>query len=322
MSRRRRQDYIGCSIVERRGRFELQARPRGDDGRKRLKRWPTGLSAERDGATANRARLEPLAKIVGACVRAGRTLVEIDAFLAPALGTSTTASESLSVGPTVREYHLTWIEEQSALVDPALVHSYRGHFDRYILPILGDLPLASLRPKDVRRVQADLLARKVLPRKKQKPTGKTLAVKTVKNVIVGSFAAFIRQARADELVTCDLFAGLQWPKAESPDPDPFGLDEVRRICEWFRDHRFGFPPLPGSKGIRRLPHPPSTPTPTLCSGRVSGPRRRRDCRGRTWTWPKACSTSGAPTMATATIRRRLRVRDGGRVVARNGARAA
>jgi integrase len=255
MSRKRRQDYIGCSIVERRGRFDLQARPRGEDGRKQLKRWPTGLSAEGDEGKANHARLEPLAKIVGACIRAGRTRAEVDAVLAPALGTPTAASEPLSLGPTVRGYYETWIAEQTPLVDPALAHSYRGHFNRYILPTLGDLPLESLRPKDMRGLQADLLARKVLPRKKQKPTGKTLAVKTVKNVIVGSFAAFIRQARGDELVACDLFAGLKWPRVEHPEPDPFTLEEVRRICEWFRDHRFGFPPLPGSRGIRRLPYP-------------------------------------------------------------------
>jgi integrase len=65
----------------------------------------------------------------------------------------------------------------------------------------------------------------------------------------------LRQARADELVECDLFAGLKWPRMEHPDPDPFALDEVRHICAWFRDRRFGFPPLPGSMGIRRLPHP-------------------------------------------------------------------
>jgi len=31
---------------------------------------------------------------------------------------------------------------------------------------------------------------------------------------------------------------------------------MRRILGWFRTHRFGFTPLPGSMGVRRLLHPP------------------------------------------------------------------
>ena len=256
MSRKQRRDYIGCSIVERRGKLYLQGRPRREDGRKQLERWRTGLAADGDEGRANRVRLEPLCKIVGACVKAGRTCDEIDAVLAPALGTPTAPTELLPVGPTWRTRYETWIVEQAAVVDPALAHDYRGHFKRYILPTLGDLPLAATRPKDVRGLQADLLARRVTPREGRKPTGKTLSVKTVKNAINGTLRAFWRQAKADELVTCDIFAGLTWPRSEPPEPDPFTLDEARRVCEWFAAHRFGFPPLPGSMGIRRLPHPP------------------------------------------------------------------
>ena len=254
MSRRRRQDYIGCSTIQRRKRFFLQARPRDEDGRKRLVRWPTGLSAEGDEAGANRERLQALEKVVGACVKAGRTRTEIDAVLGYA-GTSTRSTTTadgarLQVGPTLAAYFAEWIAEREILVDKVLARDYRRHFEGYVLPRLGGLPLAELKPKDIRGLQAELLARR------HSRTGEPLKVKTVKNVMVGSFRALWRQAMADELVPRDIFVGLVWPRWEPPEPDPFALEEVRKIEKWFREQRFGFPPIPGSMGIRRLPHPP------------------------------------------------------------------
>jgi hypothetical protein len=72
----------------------------------------------------------------------------------------------------------------------------------------------------------------------------------------------IQQARIDEVVTRDIFAGLKWPKWTPPKPDPFTLEEQLRILAWFRTHRFGFHPGPKSTSLRYLPHPPY---PTSCS---------------------------------------------------------
>jgi len=101
---------------------------------------------------------------------------------------------------------------------------------------LADIPLTELAPKDVRGLQAELLA----PNR----TGRALSVKTVKNAINGTLRAFWREAIADELVTRDIFAGLQWPAWDHPEPEPFSSDEMRRILGCFQARRFGFPPLP------------------------------------------------------------------------------
>src|SRR5262245_41341720 len=120
----------------------------------------------------------------------------------------------------------------------------------YVMPILGQTPLAALRPGDIRGLQAELLARK------HARTGEPLSVKTVKNIISGSLRAMIRDAVEDGVVARDVFPRLKWPERELPEPDPFDIEEVRRILAWFAAHRFGCPRLPGPTGLRRLPHPP------------------------------------------------------------------
>jgi integrase len=111
-----------------------------------------------------------------------------------------------------------------------------------VLPVLGRVALADLKPSDVRGLQADLLAQ-----------GKS--AKYVKNIISGSFRAMIQQARIDELVTRDIFAGIKWPRWTPPEPDPFTADEVRRILEYFRTKRFSFHAGVKSTSRRTRPHP-------------------------------------------------------------------
>lgn len=108
----------------------------------------------------------------------------------------------------------------------------------------------------MRGLQAELLAREHAPRKGYETKGTRLSVKTVRNALAGSFRALWRQVRADEPETVDLFVGLTWPEWDPPEPDPLTPDEMRRILGWFRTHRFGFAPLPGSMGVPRLVHPP------------------------------------------------------------------
>jgi integrase len=252
MSKRQRQDYDGCWVERHHGRLRLVYRVRSADMAPVRVTRATGL----EDTPGHRRTAENLAQLVAACLRSGRSAAEIDAALAPsiprALGTT---AEVVPAGPTLRIYYAEWFAERRYQVRPGLARDYQRHFREYILPSLGNLPLTALRPKDVRGLQAELLARKLALRKGRPITDKTLSVKTVKNTINGSFRALWRQARADELVTNDIFVGLTWPKWEHPEPDPFQLEEVRRICEWFGARRFGFPPLPGSMGVRRFPHP-------------------------------------------------------------------
>lgn len=151
------------------------------------------------------------------------------------------------------EYYTTWIKEQIPVVRRAQARDYRRHVTRYVLPVLGKVLLPELRPAHVRGLQAELLEQEVRCRD---GSTKKRSVKHVKNILAGSFRAMIQQARVDELVTRDVFAGLKWPKWSPPKPDPFTTDEVRRILAWFKSKRFGFHPGRGSTENRFLPHPP------------------------------------------------------------------
>jgi len=260
MSRRRKQSYNGCSIESRGGKLRLRYRALPTAAGQGAARQPsrgTGLA----DTPENRAALRPLAEAVGKLLAAGKDPAPaLDSAIVLPRGpqrkdarTATPASpatDARPLGPTVADYYATWLAERRPHVRTGQARDYRRHFDGYILPTLGDVSLAELRAKDVRALQAELLARNNVR------TGKPLSVKTVKNVIGGSLRAMLRQAAADELVTRDVFAGLTWPEWREPEPAPFTIEEVRRVCEWFARKRFGFPPLRGSMGVRRLLHLP------------------------------------------------------------------
>lgn len=241
MSKRRRQSYSGCSVNVKGGQLRLRFRANMPDGTSRQVARATGYA----DTAENRIRLRPLAKLVGAALEAGRTVAEIDEILKKPVVRTERVERAVSQhgsGPTIAEYFTSWIKEQEPLARKAQLRDYRRHFRIYIRPALGDIALSELRASDVRGFQADLLMR-----------GKS--VKYVKNIISGSFRAMIRQAKADELVVRDVFAGMQWPTWEPPEPDPLTPDERKRIIEWFRNKRFGFHPGAGTTQHRWLPHP-------------------------------------------------------------------
>ena len=239
----RRQKHYGVSTEVKGGKLRLRFRVRDGEGRWRQVARSTGL----DFTIENETKVENLRRAVSAALRAGRSLVEIDAALE---AVNRPPSNDVEDVVTVESYYRPWIEEVAPNVRKALARDYRRHFNGYIIPLIGQLPI-DLRPRDIRGLQAELLARA-----KRDSPGRTLSVKTVKNVILGSLAAMHRQARVDELATRNPFPDLVWPAWQYPEPDPFNKGEVHKILEWFADKRFGFRPLPGSRGIRRLLHPP------------------------------------------------------------------
>jgi integrase len=71
-----------------------------------------------------------------------------------------------------------------------------------------------------------------------------LSVKTVRNVLVGSLRAMLRRARKDGLLSREQFADLvelEWPKAATPEPDPFTAEERTRLLAWFEIRTFRVP---------------------------------------------------------------------------------
>jgi integrase len=192
----------------------------------------------------NQRQLKPLTNMVAAVIRAGKDPREVlDKYLVRPEGEPVDPAALPSAGPTVGGYYKTWIADQLPVVRKAQARDYRRHLIGYIIPTLGDMMLADLKPSDVRGLQAELLSR-------------GLSVKFVKNIISGSFRAMIQQAKVDDLVTRDIFAGLKWPKWNPPKPDPFTAEERSRIVEWFGRKLFGFHPGRATGGPRLRPHAP------------------------------------------------------------------
>jgi integrase len=109
---------------------------------------------------------------------------------------------------------------------------YKQHFNRYILPRLGDLEFNDLMPPRLIEFRDYLLHE--MPRKKRKAP-KGLSLKCVKNIIDSSFRAMVRDAREiDSLLSMDPFESIAWPRTKDTPPDPFTAEERDRILDYFR----------------------------------------------------------------------------------------
>jgi hypothetical protein len=234
--KRRRSAYVGCSLLSHRGRlrFEWYLDEVDAAGRRRRVKWATG-----DPDTpANRARWEPVRKLVGALREQGEDPLPHLAKYIPAaqiVGPTTPESTPLATtGLTVRTRYLEWIgTKEEGAVRPALLRDYRRHFATYILrDEIANVALADLRPLDIQLFQARLRAR-WSPR-----TQTVLSEKTVHCVINGSLRAMIRDARVEDLIVRDPFVGLTWKKLKPPPADPFAPDEWDTISAWFKDRSF------------------------------------------------------------------------------------
>lgn len=65
-----------------------------------------------------------------------------------------------------------------------------------------------------------------------------LKLKTVKNIVAGTFRAMLRDAQIDEAIKRSPFEDLPrkgwWPEIETPPPDPLTNEESETVfCEWF-----------------------------------------------------------------------------------------
>lgn len=126
----------------------------------------------------------------------------------------------------VRDYYRTWVERAASHARPAQVRDYRQHMTAYVLPGYGDHALADLRVGHLLELRTALAERGLAP-------------KTQRNIIDGTFRAFYRDARREELVSGDPFAQLDWRRLPRTAPDPFSLDERDRILAWFEAHDGG-----------------------------------------------------------------------------------
>jgi integrase len=262
MSRKRRQSYEGCSIEAHEGRLRLRYRVTLETGdRKRI----TRTTGRPDTREARRA-LEPLREAIGRVLKAGKDPTPIlDAYLErPEAVIDAAPGEPL--GPTVGSYFARWIVLQvPPLVRPAQARDHRRHLRGYVLERLGEIPLSMLTPSDLRGLQSELLTSgrpQVVgapePSRGTPSRREPLSVKTVRNILGGSFRAMLRQARKDGLLTRERLADLmdlEWPTYAPPEPDPFTADERARIIGWFATRTFRVAAAAGRAGYVLQPHP-------------------------------------------------------------------
>src|SRR6266540_2203899 len=180
----------------------------------------------------NRKRVEADADLMSREIKAGR----FDYARWFPAGNKISKDPTPRRGWTVREYYDKWIlQQRPPLVRKTLERAYRQHFKRYILPRFGELELTQLATRVLLDFR-DYLLHDVPRHKKGAAHG--LAVKTVKNIIDGSFRAMIRDAREiDKMSIGDPFEAIPWPESKPVKRDPFTKDERDKILDYFRENQ-------------------------------------------------------------------------------------
>jgi integrase len=188
-------------------------------------------------------------------------------------------SARLDPGLTVAEFYERWFEDVRVLpgTRKAQRRDYQRHINGYVLPHIGHIPLTQLQSHDMVALQTMLLqqaiskhglhrlqmhvrenvARAVRPDRRKHVSNagsRKLSEKYVKNILVGSLRAMLRDAdeRYDLPLDVDrIFKGLRWDGHSGvPKPDPFEPKDRERNLEWFRTKKFG---LGGAVGPNNQP---------------------------------------------------------------------
>jgi integrase len=141
----------------------------------------------------------------------------------------------------------TWLARKVAPnVRQSLAQTYRKHWRKHIKPAFRSWPLSTITTAALEDFKIKLAA--------AEPQGKGLKIKTVRDVIDGTFRAIIRDARrVDHLVAADPFVDLTWPRKVVPKPDPFTADERDALLTFFwqrKRHYFAFVFLLFFTGLR------------------------------------------------------------------------
>ena len=128
--------YVGCTLTEDGGVLRLRYRWQGKQRSKSL-----GVPATAE----NRGALEPLQRLVADALDRGRDPAPL---IAECLRPGTHTSAAVEKPETVATYYSRWIAQQvPPLVRRAQRRDYRRHLTGYVLPVLGQVPLADAHGK-------------------------------------------------------------------------------------------------------------------------------------------------------------------------------
>lgn len=135
------------------------------------------------------------------------------------------AARRLTQGSTVAEYLGQWLETERGRVRGATWRSRELHATHYIAPAVGAVPLADLRPSDVERMMAAMVARGLSGRSARH------ARATLRRALA--------DAQRDGLVASNAAALSRPPKADRAEIHVLTADETRRLLEGTTEDEFG-----------------------------------------------------------------------------------
>lgn len=118
---------------------------------------------------------------------------------------------------TLDTYLRDWLGAHGRSIRASTRESYLGHIDRYISPLLGGIPLASLRPSDVRRLIADL------ERRGKSPGYIVLIIRTLSTAL--------NAAVNDRTIADAATRGVKLPRLEREPVRPLLRDEADVILD-------------------------------------------------------------------------------------------
>jgi len=137
----------------------------------------------------------------------------------------------LTDGMTVGEFYETWIQQKwnDHTLRQSLKTSYKQHWNCYLLSEFRHSMLTAIGLESLSRFRTKLLE-------------KNVSLKTVRNILDGSFRTLWRDARRAGLVESNPFELLDWPAYHRDRPDPFTVEERDAILAWTHEHeRFYYP---------------------------------------------------------------------------------
>ena len=122
----------------------------------------------------------------------------------------------------VKDFMKQWIDLYiKGQLSPTTVQHYVYQTEKYILPVFGDLHLQQLRNIDIQKWVFSLQDGSPL-------TGKPLAPKTIKNIVLNLSAA-MKKAVMLELIPKNPCDNLTLPKLQRFEPDVYSMEEVEQL---------------------------------------------------------------------------------------------
>lgn len=124
----------------------------------------------------------------------------------------------------VRDFMHQWLELYvKGQLSPTTVQHYIDQTENYIIPVFGDMYLQQVKNIDVQKWIFSL-------KKKSPLTGKPMAPKTIKNIMLNLSAA-MKKAVMLELIPKNPCDNITMPKLEKFHPDVYSIEEVEHMLD-------------------------------------------------------------------------------------------